>query len=158
MKPTTKSSPLSPDAVTKAALTHIRQYQFRYGPEPLNYAADNDSLFEHLSKEHAGIRFPSSVRSSERVLFEWRRLMPKDSTNQEIVLFTPRHMLQKVVQVYQTKQGEFSIAVLRDVSVEEILAYARIYPKFAEYVADRMATLTFRIKKYRKLTRVTRVE
>ncbi len=158
MKPITKSSPLSPDAVVKAALTHIHQCLFRQGQVALNYAADHESLFEYLSKDHAGIRFPSSVRSSEYVLFEWRRLMPKGSTNQEIVLFTPQHMLQKVVEIYQTKRGEFSVATLRVISLQEILSYARVYPTFAEFVVDRTATVSFRIQKYRKLFRVTRAE
>ena len=147
-------SPLTPDQVVKNALKHIHQQAFRYGLDALTYAANYGNLYEHLNTNHAGMRLPPSVRLSEAVLFEWRRQVSKDDPHQEIVIFTPTKVLQKVVTWYKTSRGAFSVATLREVSIEEVLSYARTCPQFVTHVARCMSVMCSRIKKYRTLSHV----
>jgi hypothetical protein len=148
-----KTKQIISDSDVKAALVRISNHVFRYGRAAVEYAADYESLFAHLSAQYAGFKLPGSVRASDPVLFEWRQIMPPEATHKIVVLFTPFSRLQVTEMVHEGGCGKISVAMIRDVSLEEILSYARTYSPFSEYVHERVETIFFRIEKFRKLPR-----
>lgn len=121
-------------------------FLFYEGNALLARAAEHGSIMHHLSR-YAGIKTSSNINHSDPVLFEWRRVMPESATHDEVVLFTPNLILRLTESTSATRYGAITIAQLREISMEEILSYSRIYPNFGEFVEHRYLSLWFRVGK-----------
>ncbi|HTK33113.1 MAG TPA: hypothetical protein VL335_01015 [Candidatus Paceibacterota bacterium] len=145
-----------PELALKRALRKIRRQIKLYGPDLLVRASDCQNLYEHLMDEHAGVKFPlpAGLNPYDAILFEWRRNMPTGSVHYEIVLFSVAgKAFRKQEIVYCGNKGAITVATLHEVPSSGLLSYARVYPKFAEFVHERCEVVFSRIKKIKNATR-----